>query len=198
MLAEAQRIGAIGPAPLSEHIRQSRAFFAAIADLSGSGWRLLDLGSGGGLPGLVLACEHPDLTVTLLDGRTMRVRALEKAVAVLGIDQRVQVIEARAEEAAYRPELRGQFDMVVARGFGPPGATAECGAPFLRIGGLLVVSDPPGGQPARWPEEGVRLLGLEMVRSVSSPWAFSVLCAAHACPATFPRRTGIPRKRPLF
>ena len=86
--------------------------------------RVLDLGSGGGLPGLVLATARPELELTLLEARQRACRFLREAVAELGLTG-VEVVESRAEEAARRPGLRESFDAVVSRSFGPPAATAE-------------------------------------------------------------------------
>ena len=188
----------IGGAALEAHRDHALGFVRAVADLAPLDARVLDLGSGGGLPGLVIAVEYPHLCVTLLDGRITRTEALQSAASELDLLERVDVVTDRAEEAGRSPALRYQFDLVFARGFGSPSVTAECGAPFLRVGGFLVVSDPPGGSAQRWPAEDCGKLGLVVVRSLTAPWAFTVLRAEFPCPDTFPRRTGVPGKRPLF
>jgi len=199
ILEETQRLGVIGKAPLGSHIDQARAFFSVVADLVEPSSRLLDLGSGGGLPGLVIAATWPALQVVLLDGRGNRAENLSLAVDTLGFSGHVQVIAQRAEEAGRETRYRQTFDLVVARGFGPPAVTAECAAPFLRVGGLLVVSDPPGGgQGKRWPEVGCQMLGLRVERVQVAPRAFTVLRQIDPCSDTYPRRTGLPQKRPLF
>ncbi len=199
ILAEAQRHGIIGKAALESHVDQARFFFSLVSDLVEPSARVLDLGSGGGLPGLVIAATWPRLQVVLLDGRSNRAANLSAAVEELEFSGRVQVIAQRAEEAGRESRHRHAFDLVVARGFGPPAVTAECAAPFLTLGGLLVVSDPPGGgTPDRWPEQGSRSLGLRVERVAVEPWAFTVLRQVELCPEAYPRRTGLPQKRPLF
>lgn len=199
ILVEAQRIGVIGRAPLETHIEQARAFFSVVADLIDPSARVLDLGSGGGLPGLVIASTWPGLHVALLDGRSNRAENLSAAVDALDLGGSVEVIAQRAEQAGRELRHRQTFDLVVARGFGPPAVTAECAAPFLKVGGLLVVSDPPGGGASeRWPTQGCAELGLRVVRSQVDPWAFTILRQERLCPETVPRRTGLPQKRPLF
>ena len=100
-------------------------------------------------------------------------------------------------------------DLVVARSFGPPAVTAECGAPFLKAGGLLVVSEPPVSvgspsgdqgsvQPERWPGAALEQLGLRPVQLVGEPFAYQLLVQQRLCPTRFPRRTGVPTKRPLY
>ena len=165
--------------------------------LDGVEGRALDLGAGGGVPGLVLARARPDLRWTFLDSMGRRTAFLAEAVATLGLD--VEVRTARAEEV---PDLRGVFMAVVARGFGPPAVTAECAAPLLRVGGRLIVAEPPAdlaaGPSARWPAAAVAALGLGPPRLVPGPPALVVLEQQTPCPPSFPRRAGIPRKRPLW
>jgi 16S rRNA (guanine527-N7)-methyltransferase len=89
---------------------------------------------------------------------------------------------------------------VTARGFGPPPVTAECAAPFLRLGGHLVVSEPRDGEAAedRWPEGPLAGLGLTAAGEWRDPFHYRRFRQATPCPATYPRRTGQPAKRPLF
>ena len=159
--------------------------------------RALDLGSGGGLPGLPLALHFPTSEWTLLDGSVTRAEFLDEAVQRLSLTNRVSVRAERAEEAG-RSELRGRFDLVTARSFGPPAATAECAAPLLAVGGLLLVAEPPGSSGERWPESGLSRFGLVLVRATTEPSAVALLRQQVECPDRFPRRTGIPAKRPLF
>lgn len=117
----------------------------------------------------------------------------------LGLADRVDVIEDRAEVVGRSPAHRSRYHVVVARGFGPPAVLAECAAPLLRAEGRVVVSEPPGGDPARWPEEGLAPLGLRPHSSVQAAGSsFQVLEQRTLCPERFPRRVGIPSKRPLF
>jgi len=109
------------------------------------------------------------------------------------------VVRARAEDAGRIPHLRGSFDAVVARSFGSPPVTAECAAPFLHPGGLLVVSEPPRADPeARWPRDGLATLGLEPLRTARTGFGYQVLRQNDPCPDRFPRRAGVAAKRPLY
>jgi 16S rRNA (guanine527-N7)-methyltransferase len=200
-LADAKELGIIGPAPLAEHIDHARQFGEILQNHLPDGGRLLDLGSGGGIPGLVVAALFPKFSLTLLEGRTEQAKRLEIARQELDVPQAPAVVGTRAEDAGRSPALRGAFDAVVARGFGPPATTAECGSPFLRVGGYLLVSEPPadaGRTPDRWPANGCRRLNLRIVEVVERPRAFVLLEQVNPCPTEFPRRVGVPRKRPLF
>lgn len=199
LLADAQRIGAIGPAPLEQHLDHSLGFARALADLLPPSPRIVDLGSGGGIPGLVLAEVFPEAHLTLLEGRTMRAERLLACVAELGWESRVAVIAARAEDVGHESAWRFHFDSAVARGFAAPPVTAECAAPLLVDGGLLCVSEPPGAAPfSRWPEAGCAEVGLSRVRALEAPHAFVVLRRSGPCAERYPRRVGVPQRRPLF
>lgn len=194
MLGDAQEQGFLGPGSVEDHVMRALDLARAVPDPP----RLaIDLGSGGGVPGLPLALLWPGSTWVLLDGSTKRVRFLSQAVDRLGLAGRVRAVESRAETAA-RTELRGTFDLAVARGFAGPAVTAECGAGFLRPGGLMVVAEPPGGAPERWEKAGLAELGMRIGESVASPTACQVLHQERPCPERYPRRVGIPAKRPLW
>lgn len=163
----------------------------------------------------MLAHRWEQAQAVLLDSSLRKTNFLEEVVADCGWRRRVRVVRSRAEEAA-RSELRGRFDLVVARSFGPPPVTAECAAGFLREGGLLVVSEPPPRLHAegtlqslaqgvesisdsdRWPVEGLALVGLEPLGLWREEFGYEVLRQSSSCPERFPRRVGVPRKRPLY
>lgn len=158
--------------------------------------RVVDLGSGGGIPALVLA-EHWDLsTWVLVESMGRRAQWLRSAVRTLGWADRIEVVGLRAESVAH--ERRGWADLVTARGFGVPAATAECAAACLRVGGHLVVSEPPQGDPARCPASGLLEVGMEPLAHAPGPPAFAVIRLRQPCDPRYPRRAGFPTKRPLF
>lgn len=192
----------LGPGPLLPHLHHALGFGAAAApgglDRSDE-WYCLDLGSGAGLPGLPLALAWPRSRWTLVDAGERRVAFLAEAVKALELEDRVHVVVGRAEVLGRDERFRGRFDLVVARGFAPPAVTAECAAGFLVVGGQAVVSEPPGGRPDRWPADGLAMLGMEPADPVDAGGAsYQVLRQCSACPERYPRRTGIPAKRPLF
>ena len=191
-LERARALGFLGPGPVESHIDHAGVFLAAVSDTAGV---VLDLGSGGGVPGLVLAVARPDLRLVLLDARAKRCELLRSAVRELGVE--AEVVEGRAEVLG-RSALRGTADAVVARSFGVPATTAECGSPFLRVGGLLVVSEPPVPGSDRWPVEGLRPLGLTVGARLGEGPSVQLLVQATACPEGFPRPDGQPARRPLF
>jgi 16S rRNA (guanine527-N7)-methyltransferase len=143
VLLDAQGAGLLGARRVEEVIEHARGFLPALADVRG---RVVDLGSGGGVPGLVIAHDRPDLRVTLLDRRSKRTDFLARVVRRLDWTDRVEVLLADAERLDLDDESR--FDAAVARGFGPPFDTLEIGMGLTRVGGVVVISEPPEGD--RW------------------------------------------------
>lgn len=194
VLGEARELGFLGPGPVEAHVAHATGFAAAFVAPPA---RWADLGSGGGVPGLVLARLWPASTGVLVDANERRTAFLRAAVEGLGLGERVMVVRGRAEDVARDAAWRGSFDAVVARGFAPPPVTAECGAPLLRVGGLLVVSEPPE-EAGRWDGDGLALLGLVDDGVVTAEARYRILRQAAACPDRYPRRVGVPGKRPLW
>lgn len=192
VLAEAQRLGFIGPGDIGPHVTHAERFSAAV---DAPPALALDLGSGGGLPGLVLALHWTRSRWVLLEANRRRADHLTRAVDDLGLGSRVVVDQRRAEVAGRDPDRRGRHDLVVTRSFGPPAVVAECAAPFLAVGGFLVVSEPPD-RPARWPGIDLAALGLAPVGDASE--GVARFRQVELCPTRFPRRNGVPAKRPLF
>jgi 16S rRNA (guanine527-N7)-methyltransferase len=148
----------------------------------------------------VLLDEWPSAQAVLLDAQRRRCDFLGRALATLDLSSRAAVECGRAEVLARDDRLRGRFDLVVARSFGPPATTAECAVGFLRAGGHLVVTEPPDREArARWDVAGLAELGfaapvpirsgdtgavrVELVSEVDDRW---------------PRRDGVPGKRPRW
>lgn len=156
VLSEAQRLGTLGDRPIDEVIDHARRFVPALEGVTG---RVLDIGTGAGVPGLVIAEARPDLRLTLLDRRQTRTDALRLAVTGMGLEGQVEVITGDTDVVAKDPTRTGAYSAVVARGFGPPRETAREARPFLVDGGILVVSEPPEWDPNRWPSDDLRSLG---------------------------------------
>jgi 16S rRNA (guanine527-N7)-methyltransferase len=150
--------GALGEASLPAAVAHADLFLAAIPQTC---QRLLDLGSGGGLPGLVLACRLEHVAVVLTDRRERRMDLLRLASTRLGLQDRVSVVTADVVDLARDGSYVGSFDVVTARAFGDPLWTLRCGAPFLTSAGVIVVSEPPVVDVAdRWPDAEIARLGL--------------------------------------
>ena len=160
---------------------------------------------------MVVAADWPEVTITLLEANGRRAAFLRRAIEALALADRVSVLEERAELSGRRPELRAAFDGVLARSFGRPAVVAECAAPLLKKDGWLIVSEPPArstgggtneeadaGAQERWPREPLRRLGLESAEVIHGDFEYRTLRQVELCPDRFPRRDGVPAKKPLF
>jgi 16S rRNA (guanine527-N7)-methyltransferase len=197
ILENARELGLLGPGPVARQLEHALDLARAIGEFDG---HLLDLGSGGGLPGLVLFEQWERATGVLLDAQRRRCEFLTGAVTTLDLGDRVSVECGRAEVLARQEDLRAGFDLVVARSFGPPAVTAECAVGFLRAGGELVVTEPPNADvAARWPAIGLAELGFEPAEAMRVGETGAVRMRLLGDPDDrWPRRDGVPTKRPLW
>jgi len=156
----------------------------------------VDLGTGGGVPGLILAVLTPCRWI-FVDRGNRRCQFLTWAVRELSLEDRVEVKEADAADFAHGPQ-RGQVKLVTARSFASPASTAECGAPLLTPGGCLVVSEPPNNA-FRWPEEELKQLGLAPLTQWHNGHAgYQALISTNEAEKRFPRRFSRQTGNPLF
>ena len=219
-LLAAREAGFLGPGPIDRHLRHAQGFvdLAKRQPHVTEKPRILDLGSGGGLPGLVVAQQWPHATLVLLDANRRRASFLERSVISCGLQSRVSVVQQRAEVSGRDLAFRATFDGVVARSFGVPAVVAECAAPFLRKGGWLIVSEPPAekieaplphrtrvdaeevtpDETARWPSGPLAQFGLTPVAFIREEFGYEILSQTELCPDAFPRRDGVPSRKPLF
>ena len=199
-LEDARRFGFLGPGPVGDQIAHSSAFATMLEDAGVGPAAFLDLGSGGGLPGLVLADRWSRQRGALLDSSARRTAFLRRTVASLGWEARVSVLEGRAETLARSTDVRCAFPLVVARSFAAPAVTAEIGGACVGIGGALVVSEPDDADsPERWPAEPLAELGLAPAELRRGGLAgIAILRRIGPVPDRYPRGVGTPAKRPLW
>ena len=163
VLRTSQQLGFLGDRPIEQVIAHARRFVEALGAIEPTA-SVLDLGSGGGVPGLVIAHDGPQRRVTLLDRRRTRTDFLARMVRRLGWQDRVDVLTGDAEVGS-----TDDFDAVVARGFGPPAHTLSVALRWVHQGGLVVISEPPGGD--RW--AGVEIPGARRMVSDRAVSVFS-------------------------
>ena len=158
--------------------------------------RVIDIGSGGGLPAIPLAVEMPHIQFTLLEANARKCAFLEHVAGTLGLAN-VAVALGRAEELGHQPALREQFDRAISRAAARPEVLLELALPFVRTGGDLVAQvsplDPLVLEPA------ARLLGggLPRLEHPAGGHALVVVPKLVPTPARFPRRSGLPGRKPL-
>lgn len=182
------------------HVREAWAVGALLQPRPGTRW--LDLGTGGGLPGLVLALQHPRARWTLLDATQKKIAAVTDIAAAASLGN-VDTVVGRAEAAAWTTGLRGAFDGVVARAVAPLVTLVELARGFLAPDGILAaIKGPAWEQELAVAARALDLLRLEVVDTVAIPAAvrptWVVTMRAQGLPPDgYPRRDGIPKQQPL-
>lgn len=202
-LERSRDLGFLGPGAIEDQARLSALVLDAAhraateSPESGPTPTLLDLGSGGGLPGLIAVAEGAWSRVVLLDRSERRCSFLRDAVRRIDpSDGETDVVCGEAETLGHAPGLRECFDAVIARGFGPPSATIESSSAFVRVGGVVLVTDPPGGRA--WPVAGCGLLSLVIESASTESPSWTIFRKVSGLDADLPRRAGVPVRRPLF
>ena len=161
--------------------------------------QVLDVGSGGGLPGIVWAVYRTDLRVTLLDSINKKCEAVREILAALSVPN-VEVICARSEDFAR--EHREKFDLAGARALASAGVCAELLAPLVKMGGRVLtfkgakVHDEISDVADKWGMLGLSKPALHFYGGESKcvvTWE-----KVKKSPASFPRRTGLAGTKPFW
>jgi 16S rRNA (guanine527-N7)-methyltransferase len=161
---------------------------------------LLDIGSGGGLPGLALAIALPELPIDLLDATAKKARFLDDTARELELTQ-VRAMQGRAEDLGRNPDFRERYAVVTARAVARLVTLAELALPLVAPGGVALL--PKGGAAAQELTDAryaIGMLGGRARRPLRTPLPGTTIIAIakhKPTPAQFPRRPGIPNKTPL-
>ncbi len=164
------------------------------------GGKLLDVGSGGGMPGIPLAILRGNIEFTLLEATGKKCRFLESAVRLLEL-KNVRVINGRAEELA-KTELRESFDTVTARGVARLNTLAEYCLPFVKTGGIFAAYKGDAEEEIEEAKNAVNLLGgkfrkTEKILLEGAKREIVLIEKVKKTPAEYPRGRGKERKDPL-
>lgn len=172
-----------------------------VSSLPRSG-RVIDIGTGGGVPGLVLAIVRPDLGFILSDSASKKTKWVEEMVATLGLEN-VTVVTRRLELLGREEAFRGSFEAVTAKALAALNVLSEFAVPLLKVGGRLVAYKGPAlAEEIR----EARFALLELGARVHRCHGFQVgakqtiVCEIEKERPTqekYPRRDGVPQKKPL-
>ena len=167
----------------------------------GEGDRVVDVGSGGGLPGLPLKIALPGLGMTLIEADQAKAAFLVRACSALEL-RGVEVVARRAEEVGRDPRYRESFDVAVARALAPMPVLVELCLPLVRVGGRLLAqkTEHENLDVAR---RAIETMGGKLDRVVTAPSAARatgtvvLLDKIRPTPPAYPRRPGVPSRKPL-
>lgn len=170
-----------------------------------SGRNVLDIGSGAGIPGIILKIAVPDMALTLIDSSNKKTAFLRETALDLGFED-VQVITGRAEEIGLLREHREKYDLVVSRGVAKLVELAELTLPFATVGGTVISAKGPSVETEI--EESAyaaEVLGAAPAISTvvaspgdAAPDTMVYWMKISKTPSTYPRRNGLPRTKPLL
>jgi 16S rRNA (guanine527-N7)-methyltransferase len=169
-----------------------------------AGARLIDVGTGAGFPGLPLKIVCPGLCLTLVEATQKKVSFLGHLVQRLGLRD-VKALHGRAEELGQQSDAREQYDWAVARAVAEMASLVEYLLPLVRIGGkALAQKGENAPAEVHAAAEAIHLLGGQVeqlvpvhLHGLAETRYLVVLKKVAATPAKYPRRPGMPTKRPL-
>ena len=162
---------------------------------------VVDVGSGGGLPGLPLKIARPDLNLTLVEADQAKAAFIVRTCAALGLHG-VEVLARRAEAVGRDPLYRETFDVAVARALAPMPVLAELCLPLVRVGGRLLAQKTESEDLAI-AAHAIEILGGALRRVVAAPSAVRtagtvvIIDKVRSTPSAYPRRPGVPARKAL-
>ena len=186
------------------HFLDSLTVSLALPEQVKSGGSLCDVGSGAVFPGVPLKIAFPGIKLTVVDSSAKRTRFLERLVSVMGLAD-VEVVNGRAEDVGQCSEFKEKFDVVVSRAVAETRVLLEYTMPLCRVGGLVIMQKKGDVQEeVDRASRGLQELGGGRLKMVEVPEEvlegqrkLAVVKKTSTTPPGYPRRTGIPVKRPL-
>ncbi len=164
----------------------------------------IDVGTGAGFPGLVVAIMKPKLNITLLEAAAKKVSYLEACITALELDpENVQSIHGRAEDLAKMPEFRESFDIGTARAVALLPTLSEYVLPLIKKDGIFIAQKKAGTDEVDQASNAIKLLGAEVESSQAlnleelPERQIIIIKKISKTPDMYPRRSGMPLKKPL-
>jgi len=169
------------------------------------GVRVIDIGSGAGLPGIPLKIAFSEIKLVLLETTAKKAAFLQHIKQKLGLDD-IEIVVGRAEDVARQPEYRERFEVVLSRAVASLASLAELTLPFCAVGGSLVAQKKGAiDQEVKQASKAISLMGgnlrevkrVELEEFADERWLV-IINKISPTPQQYPRRPGIPSKRPIL
>jgi 16S rRNA (guanine527-N7)-methyltransferase len=200
-LVELARLISEWPGLVSGPAAELIADSLVLLDHLGQADKVVDVGSGGGLPGLPLKIARPGLSMTLVEADQAKAAFLVRACAALGLRD-VEVVARRAEDVGREALYRESFDVAVARAVASMPVLVELCLPLVRVGGRLLAQKTESEDlGASW--NAIDALGGALSSVVAAPSAARgagtvvIVDKVRPTPQAYPRRPGVPARKPL-
>lgn len=166
--------------------------------------KIIDIGTGGGFPGLPLKIYNGDLKVTLLDSLNKRIKFLDEVINTLKLRE-IEAIHGRAEELSRKKEYREQYDICISRAVASLDTLSEYCLPFVKVGGHFIsMKGPDVEEELKLSRNAINTLGgkvskVEIIKIPQSDIEHSLIVIekVQQSPTKYPRGGGKPRKKPL-
>ncbi|MDR7871403.1 MAG: 16S rRNA (guanine(527)-N(7))-methyltransferase RsmG [Tissierellaceae bacterium] len=175
-----------------------------VTDIFNGNKKVIDIGTGGGFPGVPLKIVNPNLDVTLLDSLNKRIVFLNEVIKDLGLEG-INAIHGRAEEFSIKPIYREKYDICVSRAVASLNTLSEYCIPFVKVGGYFVsMKGPDVDEELNLSQNAIKLLGGKVIEKklVQIPesdivHSLIIIQKIRETPTKYPRGGGKPRKNPL-
>lgn len=166
---------------------------------------VIDVGTGAGFPGIPLALIFPEKHFLLIDSLDKRIKIIKEICQAIEI-RNVEAVHGRAEELAFQQKYRQQFDLCVSRAVAKLPVLAEYCLPFVKIGGFFLSYKGPDTEDERFQaKKALKALGGELIEERKANLegfdlnhTLLVMKKTQNTPAKYPRKSGIPSKKPLI
>ena len=186
---------------VSKHFIDS-ILICGFIDLSGK--KIIDIGTGGGFPGIPIKIISPDTNIVLLDSLNKRVNFLNEVISELKLEK-IEAIHGRAEDLAHDKNLRGKFDYSISRAVANLSTLSELCIPFLKKGGTFIsYKSENTDEEIKDAESAIKILGSKIERVEESiipendiKRRFILIKNIKQVDNRYPRKAGIPKKDPL-
>lgn len=169
------------------------------------GSKIIDVGTGAGLPGIPLKIAQPDFKITLLDSLNKRLNFLNEIIKKLNLDN-IETIHSRAEELGINKQYRETYDVSISRAVAPMNILAEYLIPFIKIGGICIcMKGNNANGEIQDSKKAIEVLGgkIEKIIELKLPETdinrnIIIIKKVKNTPNTYPRKPGLPSKQPII